>query len=42
VIVKDLRESLKTVRDVTEKDIELTRVLKEELDTAKTENETLL
>ncbi|CAM6031686.1 unnamed protein product, partial [Sphagnum compactum] len=42
VATRDLGESLKTVHDATQRDIELTSVLKGELDTAKAENKALL
>ena len=42
VATRDLGESLKTARDATQRDIELTSALKGELDTAKAENEVLL
>ena len=42
VATRGLGESLKTARDATQRDIELTGALKGELDTAKAENEALL
>ncbi|KAH6663814.1 hypothetical protein B0J14DRAFT_661754 [Halenospora varia] len=42
VAARDLGESLKTACDATQRDIELTSVLKGELDTAKAENKALL
>jgi DNA repair exonuclease SbcCD ATPase subunit len=42
VVTRDLGESLKTARNATQRDIELTSALKGELDTAKAENEALL
>ena len=42
VATKDLRESLKTARDAIQREIELTSVLRGELDTAKAKNKALL
>lgn len=42
VTTRDLGESLKTARDATQREIELTGVLRGELDIAKAENEALL
>ena len=42
VATKDLGESLKTARDAMQREIELTSVLRGELDIAKAENEALL
>jgi hypothetical protein len=42
VAIRDLKESLKTVRNITQRDIELISILKGELDIVKTENKALL
>jgi uncharacterized protein YjaG (DUF416 family) len=42
VVTRDLRESLKTLRDAIQRDIELISALKGELDIAKAENKALL
>jgi hypothetical protein len=42
VATRDLKESLKTAHNATQRDIELISILKGELDIAKTENKALL